>query len=555
MPCSTWGIVLLVMTVGCPHAPGAPAPDAGPVDAGDPDTPPEPPLYTPRWAFQPWISKDISDTDDTRAFVQGFHDRDIPVGVVVLDSPWETQYNTFVPNPTRYHDFGTLLNDLHGQGIRLVLWITQMVNQASFDAEMGGDHYNGPSPNFEEGKQRGYYVNQGAVYLWWKGQGAGLDFFNRDARAWWHRQQDPLLSQGIDGWKLDFGESYITDLPLQTAAGPQPLQPYSEAYYRDYLSYAVLRRGREFATLVRPYDVSYNFAGRFFARKEDAPVAWVGDNRRDWIGLQDALDEIFRSAQAGYQVLGSDVGGYLDKDDQDLTGPTIPFDTLVFARWTAVGALCPFMQLHGRANIAPWTVPDHVDETVALYRYWAKLHSALVPFFYSLARQGPAAGTTIVRPVGDMSTWPGDYRYQLGDAFLVAPLLDASGARAVDLPAGAHWYDWFHPDAPPLTGGQTVPAGQPLPWDQVPLYVREGALVPLEVVDDANGLGTIASSGALTLLAYPGAAPSHFTLEEEDDSHTDFDLQALPSGGATLQASRARLPLLVRVRLETAPPR
>ena len=34
-------------------------------------------------------------------------------------------------------------------------------------------------------------------------------------------------------------------------------------------------------------------------------------------------------------------------------------------------------------------MPDSVDETVALYRYWAKLHSALVPFFYSLARAGP----------------------------------------------------------------------------------------------------------------------------------------------------------------------
>ena len=54
----------------------------------------------------------------------------------------------------------------------------------------------------------------------------------------------------------------------------------------------------------------------------------------------------------------------------------IPFDPLNFARWTAVGALTPFMQLHGRGNLTPWTVPDHADETVALYRYWAKLHHA-----------------------------------------------------------------------------------------------------------------------------------------------------------------------------------
>src|SRR6187401_1037387 len=45
---------------------------------------PPPPLHTPRWAFEPWISKDISSTDDTYAFVKGFRDRDIPFGAVVL---------------------------------------------------------------------------------------------------------------------------------------------------------------------------------------------------------------------------------------------------------------------------------------------------------------------------------------------------------------------------------------------------------------------------------------------------------------------------------------
>ncbi len=100
-------------------------------------------------------------------------------------------------------------------------------------------------------------------------------------------------------------------------------------------------RGPEFTTMVRPWDASYQFAGRYFARPEDAPVAWVGDNRRDWVGLADALDSIFRSARKGYVVVGSDIGGYLDRDDKDLT-KEIPFDQDNFARWTAVGALTPF---------------------------------------------------------------------------------------------------------------------------------------------------------------------------------------------------------------------
>jgi alpha-D-xyloside xylohydrolase len=165
--------------------------------------------------------------------------------------------------------------------------------------------------------------------------------------------------------------------------------------------------------MVRPYDRSYGFEGRFYARPEHAPVSWVGDNRRDDIGLADALDHVFRSARAGYAVVGSDIGGYLDRDDLDLTGDEIPADTLVFARWTALGALNPFMQLHGRANLTPWTVIDHVDETVALYRYWSTLHDDLVPFWYSTSRIAEAGGPNVMRPLGTEATWDGDYRYLL----------------------------------------------------------------------------------------------------------------------------------------------
>ena len=74
--------------------------------------PPGPGLYTRRWAVGPWISKDIADRADTYAFVDGFISREIPVGAVVLDSPWETHYNTFIPSPTRSGDFPGMVRDL-----------------------------------------------------------------------------------------------------------------------------------------------------------------------------------------------------------------------------------------------------------------------------------------------------------------------------------------------------------------------------------------------------------------------------------------------------------
>ncbi len=507
-------------------------------------------LHTPRWAFEPWISKDISDRNDTYAFVDGFRQRGIPVGVVILDSPWETNYNTFVPNPSRYGDFPGLSRDLHDRGIRLVLWITPAVNERSLDFEPGADPYAGPAPNLDEGDSCGFFVDDGARHPWWKGSGAFVDFFDPKARAWWHRQQDDVLPW-IDGWKVDFAENYLREDTVKTKAGDVPLQRYSEAYYEDFLAYGRSRRGRDFLTMVRAWDESYDFAGRFFAKREDAPVAWMGDNRRDWVGLADALDEAFVSARAGYPVVGSDVGGYLDADDKNLLGPRIPFDTLVFARWTAVGALSPLFQLMGRANAAPWTVPDSVDETVALYKYWALLHHALVPFLYSGAEDAWKSGSSLVDPIGDPGSWNGDYRYVLGGAFLVAPILDATGKRSIPLPAGSRWFDWWTGDA--AEGGTTATADFSQDRKRIPLYVKEGAIVPLDVEDpdDELGLGGAGAAGAHTVLVWPSSAPTSFALREDDDAITTLEAR----GGSSVQvkASAVVKPLALRIRLDAAP--
>jgi alpha-glucosidase (family GH31 glycosyl hydrolase) len=507
-----------------------------------------PAIHTPRWAFEPWISKDISSTDDTYAFVDGFEQRGIPLGVVVLDSPWETHYNTFIPHPVRYHDFDKLLADLKAKNIRVVLWITSLVNTSGFDVEEGGDLYEGRASNYDEADMCGFFVNGGQQWTWWKGKGSAIDFFNPKAMAWWHAQQRRVLDAGVSGFKLDFGESYIGQADLDTAAGKVTLQAYSEAYYRDFLANGVARKGREeFVTMVRPYDKSYGFEGRFFARKEHAPVAWVGDNRRDWVGLEDALDEMFISASAGYAVLGSDIGGYLDRDDLNLA-QTVPANTEAFLRWTALGALTPFMELHGRANLAPWTLPERADDAVAAWKYWASLHHQLVPFFYSLAEESYAGGQPIMRPIGEAASWPGDYRFHLGEALLVAPIVAPGDKRDVALPEGARYYDWWHPEAPPAEGMLAGHAAAD--WTRIPLFVREGAIIPLEVGDDSTGLGDASSQGAQTVLVYPGPRASSFVVHDEDNASTTLTAEAQASGGAIVTASRAQKPLLLRVRAE-----
>lgn len=524
-----------------------------PIECPTFDTPvelPEPDRYTPRWAFEPWISKDISDGPDTYAFVDGFIERHIPVGVVVLDSPWETNYNTFVPNPDRYPDFEQMIDDMAARDVRVVLWVTQMINDVSYDLEAGGDTYLEPSPNFAVGEACGYFVNDGRTYNWWKGFGAGIDFFNPDAVRWWRAQQDALLDMGIAGWKLDFGEEYITGETYDTFAGEVTRQAYSEEYYRDFLAYGADRVGVEnFVTMVRPWDESYGFDGRFFARPEHAPVAWVGDNRRDWIGLEDALDHIFRSAAEGYVVVGSDIGGYLDRDDLNLL-EDVPFDPENFMRWVAVGAMTPFMQLHGRGNLEPWNV-DEPGETTVLdtYRYWATLHHEMVPFWYSLTRAAYEDGTTVIRPVGELDDWAGDYRFFVGDAFLVAPILDETGVRDVELPEGSY-LDWWDRSGRYIEGGQTLEGVDVDDPGRIPLYVRAGAIVPLALDGDETGLARDSWGEIDAIFAWPASRRTEFTTYDLDGGTTTWSTQRALDA---LSFRSDRVPTRTLVRLHKSP--
>jgi alpha-D-xyloside xylohydrolase len=180
------------------------------------------------------------------------------------------------------------------------------------------------------------------------------------------------------------------------------------------------------------------------------------------------------------------------------------------------------MQLHGRANLTPWTVPEDPDRTVEIYRYWAKLHAELVPFFYSLAEEAYAGGENIVRPIGDA----GDYRYQLGDAFFVAPILDHTGIRDVILPPG-NWYDWWDPDGAELSG--TLIDHDATDELRIPLFVAEGAIVPREI------------DGKLIIFAWPSDEETRFVLHE--DAPIELTLTR-----NTFRIARTQRPAELRVR-------
>lgn len=480
---------------------------------GEPEQP-RPPL-TPRWAYEPWVWEDEeNDADATLALVDGYRQRDIPVGVVIVDSPWQTNYNTF----EMAKEFGSperLMSRLRDRDIRVIFWATGFVNTSSIDGPNPGI-----SPNFQEAYERGFLVDGGQTYEWDKGEGSALDFFNPDAVAWWYGEMDKAWAYGIDGWKVDSPEGNLPDL-VQTAAGWKTNREYGDAYYRAFYDY-VAQKSPEAIITARPYD-----SGTIYAPVEANPAGWVGDQEPDWgkDGIEEALDNILASAELGFSMVGSDIGGYR---------PGERFDRL-FMRWTQLGALSPLMENGGRGEHRPWRIDDDV---VASYRYYAKLHSQLVPYLYGLGVEAHRGGDPIIRePNRDLQ------HYRLGEDLFVAPIVTREDDRQVDLPDGARWYDYWD-DGEAISGGTTLQyeARQ----DQIPLFIRSGAIIPMQVSDGETGHGGAGSRGALTLLLYPDGETKRLLRPNRDWELAVTSLR--DAGRVTVTLGPSPKPLVLRIK-------
>ena len=86
----------------------------------------------PKWAYEPWVWEDGNNNSAyLLSLVQDYLDRDIPVGVVNIDSPWETAYNTFIFNPDTYPNAQDMIDGLHDKNIKVIVWITSLINARS----------------------------------------------------------------------------------------------------------------------------------------------------------------------------------------------------------------------------------------------------------------------------------------------------------------------------------------------------------------------------------------------------------------------------------------
>ncbi|MGW6616911.1 glycoside hydrolase family 31 protein [Streptomyces erythrochromogenes] len=428
---------------------------------GGPAVPPEWALgyQHARWGF--------GSASEVRRVVAGYASRGLALSAVHLDIDHYDGHRVFTVDEDRFPDLPGLARELREQGVRLVSIVDPAVKAG--DALHAAGLTVGSGGAFV--RDAGGREVRGEV---WPGECAYPDFTDPAVREWWGGLYEERLAQGFSGFWHDMNE------PVSFAAFGDTTLPRSARHAMDGVGgdhreghnvYALgmARAGWEGLVRLRPQERPFLFSRSGWAGMQRYGGTWSGDVETSWEGLRASLALVLGLGLCGVPYSGPDVGGFGGSPSPEL-----------YVRWLQLGAYLPLFRTHsaiwaGRRE--PWEFGPEVEEQA---RAVMAERERLRPYFVTLAHMARRTGAPYVRPVW----WgaPEDRRlrdcedtFLLGDALLVAPVLECGAdRRAVRLPRG-RWYDT-------ATGAAYEGPGQILldaPRGRIPVLARAGALLPV----------------------------------------------------------------------------
>ena len=316
-----------------------------------------------------------------------------------------------------------------------------------------------------------------------------------------------MLAAGHDGWMEDFGEYTPPEATDSVGSASQVVHNgYPTSYHCGVQS--ILGRKR----VVRFQRSGWTGAARC------AQDVWGGDPTTTFgfDGLSSALKQALSIGMSGVSRWGSDIGGYdTVADDPQLTPELLK-------RWIEFGAVSGVMRTKASGIAIPsYARPQVFDpDVVQVWRRYAKLHTQLYPYLRAADAEYRATGMPLMRALALTerdAPATGD-EFGFGADLFAAPVVAAGqSARSVRLPRG-RWLRglsyrskdgaWLARRARTLRGARTLTVRAGV--DELPLFVRSGALLPLlgadvdTLADHGTGVVHLEDrAGRLRLLAFP----------------------------------------------------
>jgi alpha-glucosidase len=431
-------------------------------------------------------------------------DKKIPADVIYLDIDYQDGYAPFTINRQYFPHFEQMIADLRAQGFHTITITDPHIKK-------NPDH--GYLP-YDSGLKNDVFVKNpdGSVFVGevWPGASVFPDFTLSRVREWWGGLYKDFVGMGVAGFWNDMNEPAL----FQRADQTMPLDivhrlddgttlPHRAVHnvYGMQNARATYEGLRKLQGDERPFVLTraaYSGSQRYAA-------TWTGDNSATWEHIWMSTPTLLNLGISGYALAGDDIGGFAGSPPADL-----------LTRWYELGVFNPIYRNHadkGTADHEPWANgPKHEE----IRRRYIELRYQLLPYIYTGIEESTRTGLPFMRPVFlDYPQAEEFYRenreFLFGRDLFVAPVVtERTDLEQVHLPPG-EWYDYWtaekHASKDKI---QLRPA-----LDEVPLFVRAGAIIPMQsVVQNTDEK----PNAPLKLRVYAGQECTGSLYE--DDGHT-----------------------------------
>ena len=409
----------------------------------------------PEWSFGIFVSrhlrlKEFATPNGIREMVKRMEENDLPWTVVIVEG-WDT-YDT-----STYRDLKEIVDELHQKGKKVLVyercgrldrryWEEHRAKDEFFVRDKNGNTLIEEAPLFNPVDAPNRKMS------------CFLDITNPEALDWWQNfvWKRLLVDIGIDGAKIDFGEEFPEDenIVLFSGRSVKGMHQYYPVKYGTMM-YRLYQK-------MRPEGgICWARGGGIGAQRY--PYIWCGDQLREFRFLKAILSAILSSGLSGIPFMCHDLAGYMPTRNPELND-----EKKVFIRGTELACFTVNMETHGTVT-RPYDFPPDV---VSIYRFYSKVHYALIPYLIEQARISCSTGVPLVRHL--YLEFPKDKRvreiedeYMLGDGLLVAPVLEDADRRDIYLPEG-RWRDLWEDKE---FAGPYVLSDYPAPLEKIPVFV------------------------------------------------------------------------------------
>lgn len=414
------------------------------------------PSMPPLWSFGIWMSRmTYFSADEVDEICDRLRAEHYPCDVIHLDTGWfRTDWLCeWKFNEKRFPDPKGFIHGLKDKGFRVSLWQLPYVAE---DAEQ-----------IDEARKNDYIApltkqqaSEGSNFSALDYAGT-IDFTYPKATEWYKGLLKNLLDMGVVCIKTDFGENIHMDAKYK-GMSPELLNNL----------YALLYQKAAYEVTKEVTGDGIVWARAAWAGCQRYPLHWGGDSCCSWDGMAGSLKGGLHFGLSGFAFWSHDVPGF----------HTLPnfmnsiVDDKVYMRWTQFGVFSSHMRYHGTNKREPWFYPA----IAPMVKKWWKLRYKLLPYIYEQSKKATHSGYAVLRALifehpADKMCWHIDDEYYFGDDFLVAPVMNSEDCRDVYLPEG-EWVNFFTGEH--FRGGQWL-NGVKVPLDEMPVYVREGAVIPV----------------------------------------------------------------------------